>query len=96
MCCSFDFLQVLLAQVTQEEEYRGKVYRFCEINTKYSRRTKAGLAFIDKTGTLGLAANVAFICLKAASLSVFKAAERYYNISKEQIDYMLGDSGKIY
>lgn len=83
----------MLAQLTGKLEYQKAVRNFCDFSLHQQKRTPKGLLYIDKRGTLALAANVAFICLEAADFEI-GASHQYYNFAKEQIDYMLGKAGK--
>lgn len=57
-------------------------------------RTRKGLLYIDKSGTLAYAANVALICLQAAEMSPeLEESQEYRQFAKQQIDYMIGGSG---
>lgn len=57
-------IQYLLAEQTRRIEYINNVRSFCDYSIKEQVRTPFGLLFVDKTGTLSHAANVAFICLQ--------------------------------
>jgi len=57
-------LQVLLARLTNRQQYRDAVTRDVEFLINNQRRTPRGLLYIDRSGTLGLAANAALIMLQ--------------------------------
>nr|CAD7397377.1 unnamed protein product [Timema cristinae] len=59
-----NYKQMLLAQLTLQPEYMEAVQNFCDFTVNYQKKTPKGLVYIDKFGTLGHAANVAFICLQ--------------------------------
>lgn len=59
---------MLLAQQTQRPEYTDAVRSFCDYTIDEQKRTPLGLVFIDKSGTLSHAANVAFICMQVETL----------------------------
>jgi len=86
---------VLLAELTGQSEYQNATRAFCDFSVRQQKRTPKGLLFIDKSGTLSHAANVAFVCLVAADSPEIGDSEEYRQFAKEQIDYMLGKAGKI-
>ncbi|CAG2053697.1 unnamed protein product [Timema podura] len=86
--------EMLLAQLTLQPEYMEAVQNFCDFTVNYQKKTPKGLVYIDKFGTLGHAANVAFICLQVADIGI--SSEKYRDFVKSQIHYMLGDSGRSY
>ncbi|XP_063923756.1 uncharacterized protein LOC135137909 [Zophobas morio] len=88
-------IQLLLAEQTQRPEYKAATKSFCDYSIKEQLRTPHGLIFIDKSGTLSHAANVAFICLQAA-IGLNISQSTYINFAKEQIDYILGSKGRSY
>ncbi|EZA49343.1 hypothetical protein DMN91_000386 [Ooceraea biroi] len=88
-------VQVLLAQLTGQSEYQNAVRAFCDFSVRQQTRTPKGLLYIDKSGTLSHAANVALICLAAADSEIGDSRE-YRQFAKEQIDYMLGAAGRSY
>ncbi|XP_020298964.1 uncharacterized protein LOC109863172 [Pseudomyrmex gracilis] len=69
--------------------------RFCDTMTNYPRRTRRGLVYLSEEDALPLAANVAFLCLVAATSATDDSNKRYYIFAKQQIHYMLG-SGRSY
>ncbi|KAK9721332.1 Glycosyl hydrolase family 9 [Popillia japonica] len=86
-------IQLLLAEITNNDEFKTAVDSFCSYSIDKQTRTPKGLVFIDKLGTLSHAANIAFICLQAVELGLDR---RYGEFAKEQIDYMLGKNGRSY
>lgn len=87
-------IQVLLAQITYDSKYRSSVRAFCDFTVDNQKRTPKGLVFIDNTGTLSQAANVAFICLQAADANI--EPTKYRTFAKSQLDYILGDTGRSF
>ncbi|XP_071443162.1 uncharacterized protein [Hetaerina americana] len=87
-------VQVLLAQLTGRPEYVDAAQAFCDFSSDFQKRTPRGLIYIDKFGTLCHAANVAFVCLQAAELGISHG--KYENFARQQIHYMLGDSGRSF
>lgn len=57
-------LQVLLANVTNSNEFKHAIENFCDYIIDEQERTPKGLIYIDKIGTLSHAANLAFVCLE--------------------------------
>ena len=53
-----------------------------------------GLAFIGRWGSLGLAAGASFGCLLAADSGIGDSV-KYRAFAQEQLDYMLGSTGKL-
>ncbi|XP_029163087.1 endoglucanase 15-like [Nylanderia fulva] len=88
-------VQVLLAQLGEQSEHQKAARAFCDFSVQKQKRTPKGLLFINKTGTLSHAANVAFLCLEAAD-SKIGDLQLYRQFAKEQIDYILGSTGKSY
>jgi endoglucanase len=88
-----DLPQVLLAQLTGQQEYRNAAESFCNFSVREQKRTPKGLLYIDKFGTLCHAANVAFICLQAADHPDIGDPREYRQFAKQQIRYMLGGAG---
>ena len=86
--------QVLLAQITGQKEYQNSVKDFCDFSVRQQKKTPKGLLYIDKSGTLCQAANVAFICLQAADSPEIGNPQEYRDFAKQQISYMLGGGGK--
>ncbi|XP_044260332.1 endoglucanase A-like isoform X1 [Tribolium madens] len=104
-------IQLLLAEQTLRPEYISTIKSFCDYTIKEQVRTPKGLIFIDKSGTLSHAANVAFICLQVicqkktfldcyfffqAGLTLNISQSTYVNFAKEQINYMLGSTGQSF
>lgn len=59
-------VQVLLAQLTGQEEYLEAARSFCDHSALHQKRTPKGLLYIEKAGTLCHAANIAFVCLQVS------------------------------
>ncbi|KAL6256906.1 hypothetical protein P5V15_011841 [Pogonomyrmex californicus] len=89
-------IQLLLAELTELSEYQSATRAFCDFSMLQQKRTPKGLLFIDKSGTLSHAANVAFLCLVAADSPEIGDSQKYRQFAKEQIDYMLGRAGRSY
>jgi hypothetical protein len=87
-------VQILLAQLTRQPDYMEAAQAFCDFTVNYQKKTPKGLVYIDKFGTLCHAANVAFVCLQAADAGI--SPTRYREFARQQIDYMLGDSGRSF
>ncbi|XP_018568194.1 uncharacterized protein LOC108908596 isoform X2 [Anoplophora glabripennis] len=88
-------IQVLLAESTGSSEYIEPIKSFCDNSVDTQLRTPEGLIFIHKSGTLPHAANIAFLCLIASDLPDMPS-EKYTTFAKEQIDYILGATGRSY
>lgn len=58
--------QILLASITESNEYLESVRNFCDHAIEKEQRTPKGLIYIDKFGTLSHAANIAFACLNVS------------------------------
>ncbi|CAL4122327.1 unnamed protein product [Meganyctiphanes norvegica] len=87
-------VQVLLSKLTKNETYLNMAKSFCENMIHNRPRTPKGLLFISKSGALRYAANSAYICLQIGNIRNTKPV--YYEFSRKQIDYMLGDTGRSY
>lgn len=83
-----------LADATERPTYKGHLKSFCEKITKNTKRTPKKLVYINQWGSLRYAANVAFVCLRAADLGI--NTEEYRLFAQQQIHYMLGDAGRSY
>jgi endoglucanase len=57
-------------------------------------RTPLGLVHLDMWGSLRHASNAAFICLNLADLGV--KTDAYRAFAKQQIGYILGDTGRSF
>ncbi|XP_050549210.1 endoglucanase A-like [Daktulosphaira vitifoliae] len=87
-------VQMLLAESTNQQEYIESVQNFCDFNIYSQKKTPKGLLYIDKSGTLCHAANIAFLCLQASNYGI--GSLNYIEFAKQQIHYMLGHSGRSY
>ncbi|XP_020289295.1 uncharacterized protein LOC109857421 [Pseudomyrmex gracilis] len=88
-------IQIVVAQMIKQ--LAAPSYRFCDTMTNYRRRTRRGLVYLSEEDALPLAANVAFLCLVAATSATDDLNKRYYIFAKQQINYMLGmGSGRSY
>ena len=57
-------VQVLMAKLTQQTNYRQQAESFCNYIVRQAPRTPKGLVFIDQWGALRHAGNVALVCLQ--------------------------------
>nr|AKC91349.1 glycoside hydrolase 9 [Adineta ricciae] len=87
-------VQVLMAKLTQQTNYRQQAESFCNYIVRQAPRTPKGLVFIDQWGALRHAGNVAFVCLQAAEIGI--NTQEYVDFAFQQINYILGDSGRSY
>nr|AXQ39836.1 beta-1,4-endoglucanase [Loboptera decipiens] len=87
-------VEVLLGKITKNSKYTDKVKGYCDWMINSQQKTPKGLIYIDTWGTLRHAANVAFICLEAASAGI--STSQYRSFAQNQINYMLGDAGRSY
>lgn len=55
---------MLLAELTDQVEYRKAIEQFCDYNLHFQKKTPRGLLYIEKSGTLSHAANIVFLCLQ--------------------------------
>lgn len=88
---------VLLAQLTDASEkqtYLQDLEGFCDRIINEKPRTPKGLVYLSQWGSLRYAANVAFVCLRAADLGI--KSEAYRAFGKQQIHYMLGSAGRSF
>ncbi|CAL8072396.1 unnamed protein product [Orchesella dallaii] len=86
--------QVLLAKADGTAKYVTAARAFCDWVVDQVPRTPKGLAFISEWGSLRHAANAAFTCLQAAEAGI--NADKYRTFAKQQIDYMLGSTGRSF
>jgi hypothetical protein len=90
-------LNVLLAKLTGESTYQDLAEGFCSWLLTDAPRTPKGLVHLDQWGPNRHAANVAFLCLTTAELVDSGLIRDVYRaFAREQIHYMLGDSGRSY
>ncbi|XP_077288531.1 endoglucanase E-4-like isoform X2 [Arctopsyche grandis] len=87
-------VQVLMMEFTGRRDLKAAVTSFCDYQTYHQRRTPKGLLCIEREGALSHAANVVFLCMQAAKLGI--SPKKYENLAKQQINYMLGDSGRSF
>ncbi len=84
---------LLLAIVTDLPMYHNLVQKHLNYWIKEARRTKGGLVFADKWGSLQYAANLAFVALIYANYVPSKElAKEYREFAKNQMDYILGNN----
>ncbi|XP_047001433.1 endoglucanase A-like [Schistocerca americana] len=84
----------LLAEITGDEQFSTQLSDHCTYMVNQQQRTPLKLLYISDWGNLRLAANVALTCLKAAALGI--NTEVNQALAKEQIGYILGDTGRSY
>ena len=90
-----DDLQMLMARIFGDQQYKDDAARYCD-NWVYGQpRTPKGLVYINDWGSLRHAANAAYGCLLAADLGL-PNTYNYRAFAKQQINYALGDSGRSY
>lgn len=87
-------VRILMAKVTNETEFLQSSQWFCDYMVFDAKRTPKGLLFLSEWGANRIASNMAFACMQAADLGVNKDA--YYAFARQQINYMLGDTGRSY
>jgi len=87
-------LQVLLAKITGDAVYVDAARAFCDFIVNDIPRSPLGLAFISQWGALRHVGNVAFVCLQAADAGI--NPEVYRDFAKQQIGYILGDTGRSF
>nr|AGP76427.1 endo-beta-1,4-glucanase 1 [Rhynchotermes bulbinasus] len=87
-------VQVLLAKLTNKQEYKDNSSSYMNYLINDQQKTPKGLLYLDKWGTLRLAANAAFIMLQAADLGLTPSSYRQF--AQTQIDYALGDGGRSF
>ncbi len=84
---------LLLAVLTDNSYFHNLTRKHLHYWMKKAKRTKGGLVFADKWGSLQYAANLAFISLVYSDFTPYeKDKTRYINFAKSQIDYILGDN----
>ena len=86
--------QLLLYEATLDTKYSSLVIQFCDWLLSGAQRTPQGLLFLQPWGSLRHAANAAFICLRAAEAGLSPTS--YRALAKQQINLMLGDTGRSY
>lgn len=62
----FVLWQMLMAELTNQAKYTEAIRDFCDHNLYVQRKTPKGLLYIEKSGTLCHAANIAFLCLQVS------------------------------
>ena len=84
---------VLLAMITGKQKYVDHLQQYCHRIINDKPRSPKGMVFISKWGSLRHASNAAFICLTADVLGLGSETDNYTDFAKQQLDYILGDSG---
>ncbi|KAJ9580331.1 hypothetical protein L9F63_004011, partial [Diploptera punctata] len=87
-------VEVFWAQLTKATAHVNKAKDYCDYMINKEDKTPKGLVYIEKWGSLRLAADAAFICLEVAEAGF--NPDEYREFAKSQIDYMLGDAGRSY
>ncbi|XP_076065257.1 endoglucanase E-4-like [Oratosquilla oratoria] len=87
-------VQVLLYQLTNKVVYKRAITDFCDSIVYSKPRTPKGLVYISQWGSLRYASNAVFVCLRAAAQGI--KPEIYRDLAKEQIHYILGDTGRSF
>ena len=90
----FPGLQVLMAQLTGEQIYIDAAKAYCDFVVYDAPRTPKGLVFLSEWGSLRTMSNSVFVCLRAADAGI--TPEVYREFAREQIGYILGDSGRSF
>ena len=80
-----------MAELTGEKSYMAEVSAFCDFNMPNgggATYTPGGLLFIEKWGVLRHAVNIAFICLRASTLSGMDSIRQrnYRNFALGQVN----------
>jgi hypothetical protein len=81
----------LLYKITSNQKYASKLQQFCD-RVSSADKTPGGMLWLQEWGPARHAANAAFILLQAHSLGL--GGGNYYNLAKQQIDYLLGSNPK--
>ena len=58
--------QALFAQLTHDQAHVAKIQEYCDYMIRGQKRTPKGLVFLADWGSLGTAANAAFLCLEVS------------------------------
>jgi len=88
-------INIILARILGDATYKNAAQAICDKWMNGVPRTPKGLVFINAWGSLRHAANAAFGCLLAADTGLGNpTASRAF--AKQQIDYMLGSTGRSY
>ncbi len=84
---------LLLAILTDSSYFQNLIKKHLYYWMKKAKRTKGGLIFADKWGSLQYAANLAFISLIYSDFTPYeKDKKEYIDFAKSQMDYILGDN----
>jgi len=87
-------VQLLMYQLTQEDQYRGMVSAYGDWLCNEAPKSPKGMIFLDKWGSLRHAGNIAFILMGAAKNGI--NADKYKGFATQQLNYILGDGGRSY
>lgn len=86
---------VMLSKITGREVYKSALNQFMNWLIESAYRTPKGLVWLDETSPNGFAANAALIALQAAD--VFQDYRTIFtNFAKQQVNYILGDTGRSF
>ncbi len=86
--------QILLAKIDGSHQFVSAAQAFCDWVILQAPRTPQNLVFLSPWGSLRHASNVAFGCLQLAQTGINAVA--YRNFARQQIDYMLGSTGRSF
>lgn len=86
---------VLLAQITGRETYKLGLNQFMNWLMKTAYRTPKGLVWLDEEGPNRHAANAAIIAMQAAKVFT-DYSTAYSTFAKQQVHYILGDTGRSF
>ena len=85
----------MLSRVLGDKKYKQSAQNHCDYWVNKQKRTPKGLVFINEWASLNLAANAAFGCLLVADLGIGDAV-KYRAFARQQLDYILGSTGRSY
>jgi len=88
-------LQILLARVLGNTQYKTAAQEQCDFWLNTQPSTPLGLVFIGEWGSLNEAANAAYGCLVVADMGLGNPTQ-YRTFAKSQIDYALGSTGRSF
>ena len=86
-------IMVLLAMITDKQKYVDHLQQYCHEIIHNKPRSPKGLVFISRWGSLRHASNAAFVCMTADTLGFGAEDGEYSQFAKQQLGYILGDSG---
>lgn len=86
--------QILLAKIDGSQQFVNAAQAFCNWVVLQAPRTPLNLVFLSPWGSLRHASNVAFGCLQLAQVGINPGP--YRTFARQQIDYMLGSTGRSF